>query len=111
MKNRFNRYCADVMGYEIRECPYDIGDYALWCGRKSKDNTDYDNFFSRLGFYYNPYDDINQMAEIVDAMLQTGGNIKGCIPFDVFIDCMNCAGNTKQAFRDFIISIIDNNEA
>ena len=108
MNGKFNKYCAYIMRYEIRERPSDIGIDALWCERKSKDNTDYEQFFSRLGFYYNPYNDLNQMADVFDKL-----NSKG---FDKHMQVFNLnifvkALPIKQAVRDFIISTMpDSNE-
>ena len=92
MKSKFNEYCAEVMGININN----------FTGKAVQ---------TLIG-KYNPYDDLNQMAEVVEKLVcanrgaysakrdgdenQMLNRIKGRVP-------------VKQAFRDFIISTISDN--
>jgi hypothetical protein len=87
MKNQeFNRYCADVMGYTIH------GQDAVYVYVHTPD-----------GIVQKNYDDLNQMAEVVEKLtcrFNDSDRLKDM--FDVLIN-----GSIKQAFRDFIISTMD----
>ena len=76
-KGKFNNYCKEVMGY-TRNCPTN----------------------------YNPYADLNQMAEVVETLLHT------CMTKDddYFEACcfrIDKDYTVKQAFREFIISTME----
>ena len=89
--NKFNKYCAEVMGYESycdEPYPYDVWEYRL------------NGKVIHLQDEYNPYDDLNQMAEVVEKLFNSNG----------FLRYYNNLENLgiKQAFRDFIISTMPN---
>ena len=90
-KEKFIKYCAEVMGYRLTAV-YERDDN----GEKTNEILWF--FVAGIGIY-EPYDDLNQMAEVFDKVwkLTTG---KG--------DCMNwfmmCHDGIKQAMRDFIVS-------
>ena len=70
----FNKYCADVMNY---------------------------NYEVESAYCYEPYDDLNQMAEVVEKLIQTDEVLfpqTSNMGFSIRRD------SVKQAFRDFIIS-------
>ena len=103
-QQEFNKYCAEVVGFTISEKPHDIGEVALWCKKPAESDTDFDKFFSNLGFYYNPYNDLNQMAEVIEKLLDD---------HNIFIDNQKCPNKYmiirvgfKQSFRNFIISTV-----
>jgi hypothetical protein len=93
-KERFNKYCADVMGYR------------LYCGHRLADTLWFDDEHAPdYQGIYNPYDDLNQMAEVVEKLLKNE---------DIFdLDIANISNGyitIKQAFRDFIISTMPEQE-
>ena len=94
MKNRFNRYCAVVMGLIVVPSEY------------SDEHIFVKNATSCLEWYYNPYDDLNQMAEVIEKLLDDA---------NIFIEnqiypnkYMITRDGFKQTFRDFIISTMQN---
>ena len=105
MKDIFNSYCAEVMGLE----------------KDIENRYMYGIQFIIYAPDYNPYDDLNQMAEVVEKLV-----IKyNCSPFKVgtneYIRSQNIWGEShhnlgtiksgnkiKTAFRDFIISTMPN---
>ena len=85
MKDIFNSYCAEVMGLE-----------------KDIENRYMDGIqFIIYAPDYNPYDDLNQMAEVVEKLGR-----EEISPIEL-IDTLFSKG-IKQAFRDFIISTMPN---
>jgi hypothetical protein len=93
MKDKFNKYCADVMGLEVRHTDED-GELWVW--------FDGQQTFSHA---YNPYDDLNKMAEVVEK-LAGDGNI-GHAFIDMLFNDKYEINNIKQAFRDFILSTME----
>jgi hypothetical protein len=89
-QQEFNKYCADVMGYKIDTSYPELFVYFP------------DEAMPRL---YSPYNDLNQMSEVVEKLLSndqtyySGGQFpnKHMVSRDGF----------KQAFRDFIISTME----
>ena len=87
MKDKFNKYCAKVMGYTIRA--YGKGELV--------EKPD-----GHLVIDHNPYDDLNQMAEVIEKLLDDA---------NIYIEnqkypnkYMITRDGFKQAFRNFIIS-------
>ena len=89
-KEEFNIYCAEVMGEEFTLLR----------------RTDTMWLWNNPDIEYNPYDDLNQMADVVTEISMLGkytadykelvNDLVLTIPVDI-----------KQAFRDFIISTSD----
>ena len=81
MRNKFNRYCAEVVGLHV--CSNGLTFYPDMS----------DTFFS-----YSPYDNLNQMAEVVNKLLHNkwSGNYPN-------MDTVFRIG-FHRAFLDFIIS-------
>ena len=79
-KTEFNKYCSSVMGYK----PDGKGGFTNLVGR------------------YTPYDDLNQMAGVVEKLL-IGNQCKKCFELMQII-ALQVNINIKQAMRDFIIS-------
>lgn len=87
-KDKFNRYCADVIGYET-------------CANDGIPFLRKNGILKMSEGYYNPYNDLNQMAEVFDkldpsfnlTLNECGNFIMQCNEFGI-----------KQAMRDFIIS-------
>ena len=91
MKDKFNKYCAEMMGHYLdwdnAQCNGGLPSYRSKSGKRK---------------LYNPHDDLNQMADVVDDLsLLTKYNDE----FDDMIKSI-CEPEitVKQAFRDFIIS-------
>jgi len=82
-KEEFNKYCAEVMGYH-------------------KDNSEYEAWSASLRRPYNPYDDLNQMAEVLDKLTDSTHRWDGM--WESLYDHLNCSKGIKQAMRDFIES-------
>ena len=86
IKESFIRYCADVMGWEFK-----LGSYQ-------------DTYFANKGdvgwTQINPYDDLNQMAEVVEKLLTEYDYCYSSFPSQMII----ATKGVKRAFRDFIIS-------
>lgn len=104
MKDKFNKYCAEVNGWVSCTVSASIGrslddtkrfNGEAWSTPPADDKSGCIKFFKDD---YNPYDDLNQMAEVVEKLW--GGHIKTKYlenyPFPSI--------PIKQAFRDFIIS-------
>jgi len=91
MKDKFNKYCAEVMGYQIQKRT-DI-----------MDNV----FFLYGGMNYNPYDDLNQMADVVEKLASKWGVDEQICSDWVFAQEQMEVVGIKQAFRDFIISTME----
>jgi len=87
-KEAFNRYCAEVMGYEFKV-------------------TEGGSCMSKVpnGWTYtNPYDDLNQMAEVVDRLTLDMEQLA----FADLIDLIVRSKTIKQAFIEFIASTMEN---
>ena len=80
MKEEFNLYCAEIMGYECHGT--NRGHYVGQCWHVTGT--------------FNPYDDLNQMAEVVERLLKNERIPKALNIFS--------GEDIEQAFRDFIIS-------
>ena len=100
-KYKFNKYCVEVMGYEVRHKEHgaftenpDNDTYVLWVEDE------------REGRWYNPFDDLNQMVEVFDVLWNrcrtSKSYITKCLSFSPKGDC-------KKAIRDFIISCMETN--
>ena len=96
MRDKFNKYCAGVMGY-VADCE----------NRYIKD----DQFMSYV-LNYNPYDNLNQMADVFDKKWCNEWNKKADGEYmtkaqinmsTIFSEAIGDYG-IKQAMRDFIIS-------
>ncbi len=90
MKNKFNRYCAEIMGWRLGWEGHMGNDY--WYNADDK-VIKFDK--------YNPYGDLNQMAEVVEKLY---GATRGSMhkEYDLMYNILSVG--IKQAFRDFIIS-------
>ena len=102
MKDKFNRYCAEVMGYKVRQKP----NYIIVRPYADRSGT---------WLMYNPYDDLNQSAKVVDklmmkrsprveTMVNQPNNIERLVY--TLLDSF-----TKKAFRNFISSTIPEDKA
>ena len=95
-KNEFNEYCVGVMGYEIlSKVPYDGGFYV---------NTD-----AVINELYSPYEDLNQMAEVVEKLVDAEREHKHAPLLYEAHDIFLRGGNIKKSFRDFIESTAQDN--
>jgi len=89
-KQEFNEYCAGVMGYKPKVGAVGFEGGFIVVTEMMQD------------FYWNPYDDLNQRAEVVEKKLDED--------FESGIERLNMylneghSVNIRQAFRDFIIS-------
>jgi len=93
MKDKFNKYCSEVVG----------GYYASRGGISSvKINNTW-----LPAVDYNPYDDLNQMADVVEKLLESEIIIAGRIEE---LSLAPLSHGIKQAFRDFIISTMPEKE-
>ena len=81
MKVKFNKYCAEVMNYTQN------ADNGYWY-----EEGKYLRFVSD----YEPYDDLNQMAEVVEKLVKLYG-------ID-YAESVITLLSIKQSFRDFIAS-------
>ena len=92
MKDKFNKYCAEVMGLE-----------------KDIENRYMDGIqFIIYAPDYNPYDDLNQMAEVVEKLrIIEDYETNRCRALELN-DQLRTHPTIKQAFRDFIISTMPN---
>ena len=62
-KKEFNKYCAEVMGYKVEEFS-DLG--------TGNPLTGQDETYLVFGrSIYDPYDDLNQMAEVFDKLMES----------------------------------------
>ena len=93
-KNEFNEYCAKVMGLI---CTDKASDNGVWVIEKEKDGA------ACPDWYYNPYEDLNQMAEVVDKLILT--RVLDVEPIGKMIE----KHGMKQTFRDFIESTAQDN--
>lgn len=85
----FNKYCASVMGY----------DYIT-----SSIAADYES----VSFYYNPYNNLNQMAEVVEKLAEKiEGSSLGAAFIDMLFNSVYEVTSIKQTFRDFIESTME----
>ena len=95
MKQEFNKYCVEVMGYEQVQNP--STDFGMWVSNGGSGR-----------WKYNPYDDLNQMAEVVEKLLQNiSSPLNSMVNQPRILEQMYYTitlGSIKQAFRDFIIS-------
>jgi hypothetical protein len=82
MKDKFNKYCAEVMGYEIISMP--ISEDYIWATKGLACDK----------FKYNPYDDLNQSIPVADVLLSGKG---------VHLTLIDEEPIEKQ-IKDFIIS-------
>jgi hypothetical protein len=93
MKDKFIKYCAKIIGGKLET-----------------------NFFSKSGVsyykkgygqvYYDPYDDLNQMAEVVEMIVSKRQSTDGLPTYNnMFII------GVKQTFMDFIISTMPEEES
>jgi hypothetical protein len=113
-KDEFNRYCAEVVGYLIIEkvAPYQTYRY----------RTPYGAYI--FVDSYRPYDDLNQMAEVVEKLLHGKRETHFtylCIFTYLCMRLSKIAGGQyekaddtytiKQAMRDLIISTKENSGA
>ncbi len=86
MKDKFNKYCAEVMGYTFTHCN---GKNVVVMGVD----------------VYNPYEDRGQMAEVVLTLIR-GDTISA----EVFGSIPIVGGTLKQVGRDFIISTMSSED-
>jgi len=104
MKDKFNKYCAEVIGYSIKPSAKESNsESSLFCTKEAKDDTDFERFFSKIGFWYRPYDDLNQRMPVFDKLFTDklyGGNHQS---FNWQIYCYGI----DKATKDFIISTMD----
>lgn len=85
-KKGFNQYCAEVMEYDLNDLE-----------RIKQDDPEF--------LPYNPYDDLNQMAEVVEKL---GADMLGVDVSDHLQHGHNLKNKgIKQAFRDFITSTME----
>ena len=92
-EREFNEYCAKVMGYKRG-----------WKGKKEVFWLDDEGKRYLYLELYNPYNDLNQMAEVVEKLLEDADiYIKGAFPNKYMFD----RDGVKQAIRDFIISTME----
>ena len=94
MKDKFNKYCAEVMGYEI------LADGDMLMGVLLVDGIIGD---------YNPYDNLNQMAEVVEKLAP--------LQHRTFIGSMTGVwmgavkpSTIKECLRNFIISTMEKDD-
>ncbi len=90
-KEKFNKYCAEVMGYEIDTSFPELFVYF------------HNESMARL---FNPYWDLNQLADVVEKLILEVVSRK----FDLDNELLNIYRfykNIKQAFRDFVISTME----
>ncbi len=111
-KYKFNKFCAVVMGYDIKPSKKESsGESSLFCTREAKDDTSFERFVSKIGFYYRPYDDLNQMSEVIDKlMLLRDIRIETMVNQPHHVEQLFYAiigSRIKQGFRNFIISTMD----
>ena len=100
MKDKFNKYCSEVMGHELHK---------RWHGRSFFYYGDIDADITGISsekISYNPFDDLNQMVEVFDVLWNrcrtSKSYITKCLSFSPKGDC-------KKAIRDFIISCMETN--
>ena len=93
-KEGFNKYCANVMGLIVVPSEY------------SDEHIFVKNANSCLEWCYNPYDDLNQMADVVDEL---SVNPKYEPDFKQLVNNMvlDIPLTVKSVMRDFIISTTD----
>ena len=103
MKEEFNKYCADVMDYstwlEEPAVPSNTNIMVLSIVfRNDAGDTDKD--------LYNPYDDLNQMAEVVEKLFDdfSSNEVTLLAWIKTIGRITDRESLIKQAFRDFIIS-------
>ena len=89
-KVEFNKYCAEVMGHDVdywnSECNNGVGSYKTKHGYR----------------LYNPYEDLNQMAEVFDNLWTECTNVQS---MNYFLNLSGKSPNKiKQAMRGFIES-------
>jgi len=86
------------MGYSIKPSAKESNsESSLFCTKEAKDDTGFERFCSKIGGWYRPYDDLNQMTDVIDKLAKNFPNgIVLTITYQSII--------AKQAFRDFIIS-------
>ena len=84
-KEEFNSFCAEVMGLKLDNGLAYIDSQTLYSI-----------------YYYNPYDDLNQMAEVLDKLTDSTHRWDGM--WESLYDHLNCSKGIKQAMRDFIES-------
>ena len=96
MKDKFNRYCAEVV-YPEAEISISSRECNLLFPRE-------DPFkYGTVIYNYNPYDDLNQMAEAVDPLICLSIN-NGVMWHTEMLRVAQGEKEVKQAFRDFIVS-------
>lgn len=88
-KDKFNRYCAEVMGYEVEI--HSNGDVRLLTGYKKT-----------YGEPHNPYDDLNQMAPVVEKLIEKLP--KTSVKVGEFVSQIHNKVRIKYACQNFIIS-------
>lgn len=94
-KDKFNRYCAEVMGYVVEEFS-ELHD----CEEKRlKDET----YLMHQRKQYNPYDDLNQMAGVVD-VLSSQVEVRNLQGFAEEFATKMINNGIRSTMRDFIIS-------
>ena len=109
MKDKFNKYCAKAMCYKEVEPPH-FFDRGLYVSQRNGANL----------WLYNPYDDLNQMADVVEKLcfnaskhwIETSNYL---YPDEVsitdYFEKMRLGKSIKQAFRDFIISTMNDSKS
>ena len=117
-KERFNKYCVEVMGWVSCSVGASLGkdldnqerfNGEAWCIPPSDTKGGGIKHFKDD---YNPYDDLNQMAEVVENRIHWILNHPYQTEFTndmmpLLINCFRAIRrdvDIKQAFRDFIIS-------
>ena len=96
-KEDFNKYCAEVMGYELEK------------RRELTTAKLIAKINNRIYWYsYNPYDDLNQMAEVFDKLMSTENFLlTKWFTYDSGMKRVDFP--LKDVIRDFIISTMKNN--
>ncbi len=99
MRNEFNKYCAEVMGYEERNLR-GFGKEILFYILSDKPIMPIKN--------YNPYDDLNQMAEVFDKLLSNFMEHDNFPEWASFLGDLSFNKGAKKSMRNFIISTMPN---
>ena len=89
MKDKFNKYCAEVMGYRTWK---ELDHICI-------ENEEYPVSSGQQFTTYSPYDDLNQMAEVFDKLFKD----RNATTTLEFLKISGMRG-VKEAIQDFIIS-------
>jgi hypothetical protein len=93
MKDKFNKYCAEIVGLIVKDNTDDGGLFVTEQHRPTFD-----------GWFYSPYDDLNQMAKVVEKLI-TNAELADWLSYDISEN-----QSIKQAFRDFILATMEDKE-